>query len=312
MGLFIRKLLLFLGIALVLYLTLFGALFFVRTFNIPVIFRTTQGNIFRGGYTYVTFRQFNPKEKYDIILLGSSHAYRGYDPAIFREHGYKMFNLGTNSQTNLVAYFIAKNYIKKENCNTVIIDIYDRVFMTSTLESISDIVQNINSNKTALEICLALKDIRTINMLTMRVFNNFHGVFNADTAGVDHGFIPYNTQLRLNGKQKDLDFETSEGTVEYFAKLIEYLHSEGINIIVAEHPVPLIYTIPKEQHAEMLNKINPILKKYDVPFYDHLYDSTMVDIQYYANENHLSISGIKKYNDILLNELLKDGRLPDK
>ena len=310
MNLFIRKFLLFTAFAIIIYITIFGALFFLRSYNIPMIFRTTQGNIFRGGFTYITFRQFDPNAKHDILLLGSSHAYRGYDPAIFREHGYNMFNLGTNSQTNLVSYFIAKNYIKKENCNMVIIDVYDRVFITSTLESISDIVQNINSNKAAVEICLALKDIRTVNMLSLRLFNNFNGVFNADTAGVVNGFIPYNTQLTETDMVKEPELEALDQAIVYFEKLIIYLQKEGIKVVLAEHPVPFVYAISPEQHALMVEKIKPILTRYNVPFYDHLYDSTMTDIKYYANYNHLSISGIKKYNNILLEELKRDGHLP--
>ena len=111
---FLRKFLIFTGAAFLIYITIFGVLFFVRSYNIPMIFRTSQGNIFRGGYTYITFRQFDRNAKYDIILLGSSHAYRGYDPAIFREHGYNMFNLGTNSQTNLYLILLRKIILKKK------------------------------------------------------------------------------------------------------------------------------------------------------------------------------------------------------
>ena len=144
-----------------------------------------------GGYTYVSFRQFDRAKKYDVLLLGSSHAYRGYDPAIFKEYGYSMFNLGTNSQGNMVSYVIAKNYIHKSNCKTVILDVYDRVFVTTRMESLSDVVQNVNSVEAAVDLCLASRDIRLANMLTMRAFNHFDFVFNRDTAGVVEGYIPY-------------------------------------------------------------------------------------------------------------------------
>ena len=309
MGVFIRKFLIFTGLAVLIYIVLFCILFFTRSDNIPIIYRATHGNLLRGGFTWVTFRQFDPNAKYDVILLGSSHAYRGYDPAIFHEYGYNMFNLGTNSQSNLVSYFIAKNYISRKNCKTVIIDVYDRVFPTVAMESISDIVQNINSTKAAVEICIAIKDFRTMNMLTLRVFNNIGGVFNADTANVINGFVPYNTQLQPTDRLREPVLENHHQAVEYFSKLVAYLHQEGIKIIVAEHPVPLVYAVPRDQHNKMISEIKPILEQYNVPFYDHLYDSTMMDIRYFANANHLSVSGIKRYNEILLNELIRDGHL---
>ena len=309
MSLFVRKLISFTGVVIIIYITAFAALFFVSSFNIPLVFRITNANILKGGFTYVSFRQFDKAKKYDVILLGSSHAYRGYDPAIFREYGYRMFNLGTNSQGNLVSYVIAKNYINKSNCSTVILDVYDRVFTTTRMESLSDVVQNINSTEAAVDLCLASKDIRLANMLTMRMFNQFDFVFNDDTAGVKEGYIPYLTQLSLNETRRETGQKPAEEALVYFEKLIEYLHGEGINIILAEQPVSFLATIPVQQHQELLKKIHPILEKYHIPFYDHLYDSSLSDIKYFANSNHLSVSGIEKYNHLLIKELLNDGRL---
>ena len=310
MALFLRKLISFTSLVIIIYILAFAVLFFVSSFNIPLVFRITNANILKGGYTYVSFRQFDRAKKYDVLLLGSSHAYRGYDPAIFKEYGYSMFNLGTNSQGNMVSYVIAKNYIHKSNCKTVILDVYDRVFVTTRMESLSDVVQNVNSVEAAVDLCLASRDIRLANMLTMRAFNHFDFVFNRDTAGVVEGYIPYQTQLSPTEKHRETGQKPAEEALIYFEKLIEYLHGEGVNIILAEQPVSYLAAIPIAQHQDMLNKIRPILEKYQIPFYDHLYDPSLSDIKYFANSNHLSISGIEKYNKILLNELLRDGRLP--
>ena len=310
MTIFIRKALLFALLAAVIYLMIFAVLFYVRTYNdLPFIFRTTQGNTYRGGHTYIAFRQFNPKEKYDVIVLGSSHAYRGYDPEIFKRYNYKMFNLGTNSQINLVSYFIAKEFIRKENCKNVILDIYDPVFKRTSLESVSDYIQNSTSDKNVLGLIKEEKDIRTINMLTMRVLNNFNGIFNPDTAGVNNGYIPYNTQLQPDAKRLIRDNIPDEKALIHFEKLIKYLQGEGINVIAAEHPLPARFTIDKTKHELLRQTITPILRKYNIPFYDHLYDSTMTDIPYFSNTNHLSVSGVEKYNTTLLNELIRDNNL---
>ena len=306
---FIRKFFLFTILALFIYTALFAILFYVRTTDIPVIFRTTQGNTYRGGHTYVAFRQFDPKAKYDIIVLGSSHAYRGYDPAIFKKYNYNLFNLGTNSQINLVSYFIAREFIRKENCKNVIFDIYDPVFKRHSLESVSDYIQNSLSTRYVLRLMKEEKDIRTINMFTMRYFNDFNGVFNPDTAGIKQGYVPYFTQLKSDAKRLERDNIPDDKALIHFEELIKYLQHEGINVIMAEHPLPTNFTIPKAKHEQFLESINPILKKYNIPFYDHLYDSTMTDIQYFSNTNHLSVAGVAKYNEALLKELIKDNRI---
>ena len=37
----------------------------------------------------------------DVLVLGSSHAYRGFDPRIFKKAGIKLFNFGSSGQTLL-------------------------------------------------------------------------------------------------------------------------------------------------------------------------------------------------------------------
>src|SRR5690349_21248823 len=158
----IRTLLIFMLTSFVAYLAMFSILYFIRVGNVPIIFRSTQGNVFEGGLTYKKFREFNTEEKFDIIVLGSSHAYRGYDPKIFESYGYKMYNLGSSAQSLLASYVIARNYIKRDNCRTVIIDLYDRIFKHSSIESLSDVTQNISSDKAAAEICWRSQDLRAI------------------------------------------------------------------------------------------------------------------------------------------------------
>ena len=175
---------LFIFSTIIVYFIVFALLFFIRISNIPLIYRATQANVWEGGGTYVKTREFNPNEKHDIIIIGSSHAYRGYDPRIFRKYGYNSYNLGTSDQNMLCTYFLTKNYINHTNCKMVILDLYDRIFAQSTLESNSDLIQNISSDKAALEISMATKDIRTINMFTLRMFSKFSSPLDHDTSGV--------------------------------------------------------------------------------------------------------------------------------
>lgn len=303
---FITRLFAFTLSASIVYLVVFGILYMVRANNVPLVFRATQGQVFEGGITYKKFRDFNPTEKYDVIVLGSSHAYRGYDPEIFNQYGLSMYNLGSSNQSIMASYFIASNYINRHNCKTVILDVYDRVFKQESIEPLSDIIQNITSEKVARQIAFASKDIRAVNMLTLRFYNKFSVPLNIDTLGIDRGFIPYTTQLSLPDRPKELEYATNKKSLRFFKKLIAYLHQQGIKVIITEHPLPLVYSITKENHELFKADIIPIMSTYKVPFYDYLYDSSMTGIQYFSDENHLSLRGIKKYNNKLLSDLVKD------
>jgi hypothetical protein len=64
----------FLASAFIVYLIKFAVLFMIAPGGIPMIYRTSPGNVWEGGGTYVKFREFNPTEKWDVVILGSSHA----------------------------------------------------------------------------------------------------------------------------------------------------------------------------------------------------------------------------------------------
>ncbi len=312
MKVFLKKLLLFAFSAFAIYILLLGTLYFIRIGNVPMIFRTTQGNVFKGGLTYKKFQDFDKNKKYDIIVLGSSHAYRGYDPQIFDSYGYDIYNLGSSAQGILASYIIARHFIKKENCNTVIIDLYDRIFKINSIESLSDITQNVSSDKAALDLCLHSKDLRAINMITLRMFNKMDPPLNKDTSDIDRGFQASKSQLILPGVPKDVDYVTNEKTLAYFAKLIHYLHHEGLQVILAEHPLPAVYTIPDFKHEAFIRDIRKITDQYQIPWYDLMKDSTMSGIQYYADENHLNYRGVIKYNHKLIGLMQQEGILKKK
>lgn len=300
----------FLVSAFIVYLIIFAVLFLIAPGGIPMIYRTSPGNVWEGGGTYVKFREFNPSEKWDVVILGSSHAYRGYDPRIFDAQGLKTFNLGTSDQNMMCSYYIATNYLNRNNCKMVILDMYDRVFTQQNIESTSDVVHNITSDKAAFQVAMSSRDLRGLNMFTLRMFNKLRDPLNTDTAGFVKGFFPTETFLTLPAKKRVVwKYQTNDFQVKYLHKLLTYLQSEGIKVVMAEHPMPGIFT-PVDHHL-FVEDVRKIADQYQVPFFDYMTDSTMTGINYFADETHLNVNGVKVYNEKLLRDLSGHGLLPD-
>ncbi len=304
---FIKHCFFFLLTTIGIYLAIFAILFFINVGGIPLVYRATQGNVWKGGGTYIKTHQFNKDEKHDIIVVGSSHAYRGYDPRIFKEYGFNTYNLGTSDQKVLCSYYLIKNFINKDNCDVVLFDLYDRVFSQSNIESYSDMVQNIPSDKAALEISIASKDLRAINMFTLRQFNKVANPLDPDTVGYINGYLPTEKLLKLPAKRREFIYQTNDESLYYLEKIIQYLQSEGVKIVLTEHALPSVVYV--KQHELFRNDVLPILKKYNVQWFDYTTDSTMNGIQYFADESHLNVTGVYKYNHRLIKDLIKSNVL---
>jgi hypothetical protein len=301
----LKKISLFLLSSITIYLVVFAALFAIKVGGIPLVYRATSGQVWEGGKTYRKFKSFNENDTYDVFVLGSSHALHGYDPDVFKSRGLKMHNLGTDDQNLMCSYYLAKDYITKNNCKVVIIDVYDRVMTFQNLESISDFIQNINKEKTAAHVAMASKDIRAINMFTLRQFNKFSAPLLINKEVIKDGYIPLNYKLTKPHDEIKWRYKTNEYQLGYFDKLLSYLSNSGFKVVVVEHPLPYLYFPP--EHQAFLNDINPILAKYGVKFYDFTGKSGLTDLKFFADENHLHIHGVEKYNNLLIDELSKDG-----
>ncbi|MFQ3676285.1 MAG: hypothetical protein SNJ64_07080 [Endomicrobiia bacterium] len=49
------------------------------------------------GHLFSRLKEVKSTNTIDILFLGSSHTYRGFDSRIFKRYGYETFNLGSSS-----------------------------------------------------------------------------------------------------------------------------------------------------------------------------------------------------------------------
>lgn len=303
----ILNIFLFSGLTAIVYSVMVFVLFQIPMGGTPFLYRTTYGLQWKGGPAHRVFENFSKNEKRDIIIIGTSHAYRGYNPKIFLEHGLKMRALATSSQSLKSSYVIAKCLVNKENCDVVIIDLYERIFSSSSLESTADLVQHLPDNKSALALAWESGDIRALNMFATRlVSKNTEPLFDSevemkDGFGTSHDTISF----PLKKRYYDYTYETMPEQIKYLKKLVRYLQNEGIQVILTECPLP--YFVSDYNHKLFLKDLEPVIKELKVPFYNYAYNSGLNEITLFYDDNHLNHAGVKIYNNRLINDLKQDG-----
>ena len=86
-------------------------------------------------FTKAKLKEAEKVKNIDVLIIGSSHAYRGYDTRIFNHAGLSAFNLGSDGQTPLSTEFLVKRYVKGLNPKFVIIDVYPVLLGNDGMES---------------------------------------------------------------------------------------------------------------------------------------------------------------------------------
>jgi hypothetical protein len=276
--------------------------------GIPLVYRVSEGMSWKGGNSFQKFQDFDRNKKYDVIVIGSSHAYRGYDPRLFNQEHIELFNLGTSGQSLFNTYFILKNYVSSSNCRLLILDIYDGALASDGFESASDLLQNISSDKAAFEMGTALKDPRSLNMLTVRMLNSSATPLYLDSFYIGNGYSEKKDSVKKIGEREyNKSMKISEVQLKYLKKIMKFLKTHKIRTVAISHPLPL--KSGRENHKKITEVVNPILSENEIEYLDHSFSHELdSDFDFY-DSHHLNQSGVEKFNTTIINELKRKGYL---
>ncbi|MCX6267461.1 MAG: hypothetical protein NTW16_08910 [Bacteroidetes bacterium] len=122
-----------------------------------------------GGYTHTRMKEMKTIGHVDILVIGSSHAYRGFDPRIFASKGIKIFNLGSSAQTPIQTEILVKEHIDRLKPKLVIFEVFPGVFTNDGVESSLDLITNSDIN-----IGTVMMTLRINNLIT---YNAFYSMF---------------------------------------------------------------------------------------------------------------------------------------
>lgn len=140
MSQFIFKLLQFLFFSLLIYVVLVIVL---ASLEIPSCLKMNMAySIGMYDHQYTRMKEVKSFSDIDLLIVGSSQAYRGFDTRIFNRTGYSSFNLGSSNQTPLQSEILLKRYLDKLNPKTVIYAVYPESFSVDGIESTLHLISN--------------------------------------------------------------------------------------------------------------------------------------------------------------------------
>jgi lysophospholipase L1-like esterase len=258
----------------------------------------------------------------DLLILGSSQAYSGFDPRIFDTNlGIHTYNLGTPAEVPVVTYYRFEEAIKKSNPKVVIVDIYFRIlrydvnfqYIPQWLKSVSKETGKKIMNE------LPLKDRLKIVFNVTGMDQNISELlrnFSKERSAGHKGFVSVKKKASLEtleeeNRFKDYTFETNHyvaKNIEYLDKIIESSKKRGIKVIFVTTPLPKSSVEKIENYNEIHNFIKDHLSKKGVDYYDFniLKNPVFIDTEDFEDGNHLNYFGATKISEYISKEILKE------
>ena len=64
------------------------------------------------GHMHSRLKEVRESGQVELLFLGSSHTYRGFDTRLFEAEGWRVFNLGSSSQSHLQTQVLLQRYLQ--------------------------------------------------------------------------------------------------------------------------------------------------------------------------------------------------------
>lgn len=293
----------------IFFFTLFTLGFYILTLCLAGDFLTqkiTKNLIYKYGAVGQSLNRFNEVKKVkniDILFLGSSHTYRGFDNRIFKNHGFSSFNLGSSSQTPMQTSILLDRYLNQLNPQIVIYEVYPITFTLDGLESALDLVTNDQNDFASLKMALNLNHIKLYNSLiysTYRQLTNRNKLTDAKSIiGNDHyisgGFVE---KTKSNYKPKT----TSKTTLEFnlkqlklFKENLEKIETHGAEVILIQAPI----TADHSQSFTNYTQLDTLMNKHN-NYYNFNQLIQLTDSLHFFDAHHLNQKGVEIFNNKLI------------
>lgn len=266
----------------------------------------------QGSYGHLNTRVKEIPEygEVDILFVGSSRVYRGFDPRIFERQGIKIFVLGSSSQTPMQSFVLLKRHLKDLNPKLVVFDLLPSLFAIKGVEPTLDLLANDRIDQLSLEMALEQNDLMVWNTLIYATIMNaigkhddfeepIHKPKDHDTY-ISGGYVKkdsdFQKEVEICDKQKSIKWhEPLELQLKNFEKMISLLESSNNKYVLVNMPIA---------HYHCYSN-NDILDKYlpeSVPYIDFNQILEFQDLTDYYDEYHLNEKGVQKLDSFLLND----------
>ena len=200
------------------------------------------------GHMYTRIREAEKVKNIDILFIGSSHAYRGFDTRITKEYGYESFNLGSSAQTPVQTELLLKKYLDNLQPKTVVYEVYPYTFTNDGVESSLDMIANGKIDYKVLNMAFSLNNIKTYNSLVYgyyRVLFNRNKSFKENAVINEDRYIPggfverkmaYNKNYNA-GEVKKTVWVPKKYQLAAFERIVKLLKEKGIKLVLVQSPV---------------------------------------------------------------------------
>lgn len=269
----------------------------------------------------------NLKENIDVLILGSSHAYRSYHPETLKAElpiDGAVFNFGSSAQSPVTSYFVLNEVLEKHQPKVVVMDLYMMVFTSNNQldngrYNFHRMAWGSNKNQFLLngfsfseKVELLLFPAYVYRSHLKQKLNKLFGrnylpsgkgqyatngfAYNQDTLTIEK--LQYGNQFsKFETQLSDL---TSKN-LEYLKRVAAKCKQQNIPLLFLSSPMPELSVAQIKNYKEFSALFARMSSDLGVPFHDFNIEriSEIKDTEHYYDDDHLNLAGAKMFSKMV-------------
>ncbi len=301
-GPFFKRILLFIifcSIAYTFFVILWGT-YLPKRFNKNLSYRISN--------SYRQFQEADTTKNIDILFLGSSHAYRGFDTRIFEQAGLKTFNLGTSAQTPLQTQVLLDRYLDQFNPKLIVYEVYPITFSIDGIEGTLFLIPN-NPDLSTSGLLISQKHIKVLNT---QLFSLKHKLFPKNVkvprykleTYVSGGFVERSMSYYKPEIFDSKIIEINDEQLHHFESCIANFKRSGIPYVLVQAP------ITKVRYNAIVNNeyFDGLMRGYG-SYYNYNNLIELDDSLHFYDSHHLNQKGVAIFNKKFICDILEDSAI---
>lgn len=265
------------------------------------------------GFMAARLADLDTTRNVDVLVVGSSHAYRTVDPRIF---DIKIFNLGSSSQTPLQTEYLLKRHINDLKPQIVLWEVYEQMLGIDGIEASMDLASNVPKiDKELILFVLKQNEIRVYISLFLNWYENLFDDENIESISGKDKYIPCGYVERIGDEYHN---ELSDENHEYekfvfdkkqlaaFERGIKFLRDKGIKVLLFRAPITEAEYNKILNQDEITKYFISIVGTYKLNGYiNYNEQSQFIQKAHFYDAHHLNEKGADKVSADLKNIIKK-------
>lgn len=266
----------------------------------------------RSAFTAKKLEDVRRVKSTDVLILGSSLAYRNYSPDVLKQNNYSAFNLGTSSQKPNMSQILVERYVKNIKSKLVIIDVNPYLMlMPDSFETI-DGIMNSSASRHDWGLFMAQPSLMAFNSLIIK-YSGFaekdrmeklnDSIHIKDSKYLGNGFVGSSVIYDPKKKTPKISvrkLQPMQNQVDALEEIIGYLKSKNINYILVLSPVNPDYFLNKSKIKS--KQFRDLSKTYFSKYGNYIdsNDLAVYDESEFMDFSHLNETGSEKFTKSLI------------